>query len=467
MSSALARVGRPILFQICEWGIDFPALWAPALGNSWRIGNDIIPAWRSIFRTLNQAVPNTDFAGPGQWADLDMLYVGNGVFSLPEEQTHFSLWAILKSPLTIGAALKDDDTSISQASLEVLKQKDVIGFNQDALGVSASLKRRWSDEGYEVWSGPLSGNRTVVAVINWRNESRDLTLDLPDVGLQYAQVARNIWGKIVVRDVRTSYTAGVAGHGTILLELQGTLPSGLYPAKIFAKSTGQRSTFESIYAATTSANYELAITFSRPSTETVTITTSSGQTVSISGKSGRIALTAGSNTITIQHKTPIESIQITPPTGTYYANTVFNVTGSAKHTTCGSGCSPVGSKIGYLSPTSNAYTSISTTTAGSKYLAIDYINNEVAFSSSWGWGSNSRNLTVSVNDGAPVRLEVPLSGRHSELYSPGKGWWDTATLGVLTSGWKKGENKVVFGNEGGEDGFQTYAAGFVGVRVLD
>ncbi|KAF7171095.1 hypothetical protein CNMCM5623_003551 [Aspergillus felis] len=468
MSSALSRVGRPILFQICEWGIDFPALWAPALGNSWRIGNDIIPAWRTIFRTLNQAVPNTDFAGPGHWPDLDMLFVGNGVFSVPEEQTHFSLWAILKSPLTIGAALKDDVTSINQASLEVLKQKDVIGFNQDSLGVSASLKRRWSDEGYEVWSGPLSGNRTVVAVINWRNESRDLTLDLSDVGLQYAQVVRNIWGNTVASDVRTSYTATVAGHGTMLLELQGTVQSGLYPANVFANSTGgQKTTFQSVYAATTSANYMLAISFSRPSTETVTITTSSGQTVSTSGKSTQIALTAGSNTITIQHTTPIESIQITPPTGTYYANTVFNVTGSAQHTTCGSGCSPVGSKIGYLSPNSNAYTSIPATTPGSKYLAIDYINNDVAFSSTWGWGSNSRNLTVSVNDGAPVRLEVPLSGRHSELYSPGKGWWDTATLGVLTSGWKKGQNKVVFGNEGGQNGFQTYAADFVGVRVWD
>ncbi|GFG20310.1 probable alpha-galactosidase D [Aspergillus udagawae] len=468
MSSALSRVGRPILFQICEWGIDFPALWAPALGNSWRIGNDIIPAWRSIFRTLNQAVPNTDFARPGQWPDLDMLFVGNGVFSVPEEQTHFSLWAILKSPLIIGAALKDNVTSISQASLQVLKQKDVIRFNQDSLGVSASLKRRWSDEGYEVWSGPLSGNRTVVAVINWRNESRDLTLDLPDVGLQYAQVVRNIWSNTVVRDVRTSYTARVAGHGTMLLELQGTVQSGSYPAKIFAKSTGsQKTTFESVYAATTSANYTLAISFSRSSTETITITTSSGQTVSASGKLAKIALAAGSNTITIQHTTPIESIQITPPTGTYYANTVFNVTGSAQHTTCGSGCSPVGSKIGYLSPNSNAYASIPATTPGSKYLAIDYINNDVAFSSSWGWGSNSRNLTVSVNDGAPVRLEAPLSGRHSELFSPGKGWWDTATLGVLTSGWKKGENKVVFGNEGGEDGFQNYAADFVGVRVLD
>ncbi|RHZ44082.1 alpha-galactosidase D [Aspergillus thermomutatus] len=468
MSSALSRVNRPILFQICEWGIDFPALWAPELGHSWRIGNDIIPAWRSIFRTLNQAVPQTDFAGPGQWPDLDMLEVGNGVFSVPEEQTHFSLWAILKSPLIIGAALKDDVTSITQASLEVLKQEEVVGFNQDELGVSASLRRRWSDEGYEVWSGPLSGNRTVVAVINWRNESRELTLDLPDVGLQYAGVVRNIWGKTVVRDVRTSYSATVAGHGTMLLELQDTVPSGSYPARIFGKSTGsQTTTFESIYAATTSTNYTLTITFSRPSTETITITTSSGQTLAISSKSTRIALASGSNTITIRHTTPIESIQITPPTGTYYANTIFSVTGSAQHTTCASGCNPVGSKIGYLDPTSNAYTWISATTPGSKYLEIDYINNEVGFSSTWGWGSNSRNLTVSVNDGAPVRLEVPLSGRHSELYSPGKGWWDTATLGVLTSGWKRGENKVVIGNEGGEDGFQSYAADFVGVRVLD
>lgn len=107
MSNALAQTNRSILFQVCEWGIDFPALWAPSIGHTWRIGNDILPAWRSIFRTLNQAAPQTEFAGPGQWPDLDMLEVGNGVLTIPEEQTHFSLWAILKSPLTIGAALKD------------------------------------------------------------------------------------------------------------------------------------------------------------------------------------------------------------------------------------------------------------------------------------------------------------------------------------------------------------------------
>ena len=105
-------------------------------------------------------------------------------------------------------------------------------------------------------------------------------------------------------------------------------------------------------------------------------------------------------------------------------------------------------------------------TAGAKYLAIDYINNEVAFDSSWDWGSNSRNLTVSVNGNKPVRVEVPLSGQHSELFGPGKGWWDAATIGVLTGGWKDGDNDVVIGNEGGENGFTSYGPDFVGLRVL-
>ncbi|KAL4875432.1 glycoside hydrolase, partial [Aspergillus karnatakaensis] len=170
MSHHLQSQERPILFQVCEWGIDFPALWAPEIGHSWRIGNDITPHWRSIVRTLNQAVPQQEFVGKGQWADLDMLLVGTTaanseneggyVLSIPEEQTHFSLWSILKSPLTIGAELE----GIRGGSLEILTNADVVGFNQDALGVPAGLRRRWSDEGSEVWSGELQGGRVVAAV---------------------------------------------------------------------------------------------------------------------------------------------------------------------------------------------------------------------------------------------------------------------------------------------------------------
>jgi alpha-galactosidase len=167
-----------------------------------------------------------------------MLEVGNNVFTTPEEQTHFSMWAILKSPLVIGAALKDDLTQISGASLSVLSNKDVIAFNQDSLGQSASLRRRWTEQAYEVWSGPLSGGRTVVALINWANEARDLTLNLPDVGLQTAGTAKDIWKGKTVSNVKTSYSSSVEAHGVMLLELRDTTPAGVYPSSKFGIRNG-------------------------------------------------------------------------------------------------------------------------------------------------------------------------------------------------------------------------------------
>lgn len=238
MTQALGDQNKPVLFQICDWGVDFPVLWAPSLGHTWRIGNDIIPAWRAIYRTLNQVVPQTSFAGPGQWPDLDMLEVGNDIFTTPEEQTHFSMWAILKSPLVIGGALKDEWTAISDASLSILSNADVVGFNQDSLGRSAALRRRWSEEEYEVWSGPLSGDRTVAALINWADESRELTLDLPHVGIQYAHSVKDVWAGKKSTNVRTSYTSTVRPHGIMLLELENAIPAGSYPAKHFATSNG-------------------------------------------------------------------------------------------------------------------------------------------------------------------------------------------------------------------------------------
>ena len=238
MTSALASQSRSVLFQICDWGIDFPALWAPSQGNTWRIGNDIIPAWRAIYRTINQAVPNAPYAGPGAWPDLDMLEIGNGVLSAAEEQTHFSLWAILKSPLVIGGLLNDTFGSMGEDSLKVLMNEDVVGFNQDSMGVSAGLKRRWTEDEYEVWAGELSGGRIVAALVNWINETRTLGLDLPDVGVQSAGSLKDVWGEKTVENVKSRYEAEVKGHGVLLVELENITEAGTYPASLFGSKNG-------------------------------------------------------------------------------------------------------------------------------------------------------------------------------------------------------------------------------------
>ena len=182
-----------------------------------------------------------------------------------------------------------------------------------------------------------------------------------------------------------------------------------------------------------------------------------------------IPLSAGAdNEIVISALHPVKSIYVRPPPGTYYPCTYAEIYGQANLTTCGAEfCQPVGSKIGNLSPNSSA--SFSMTARGiqpgeksRKYVEIDYINNDISTAS-----SNSRNITVAVNDARPVRLTVPLTGRNSELFGPGLGWWDSSSLGLLLDGWQDGENRVAVGNVNGYKGLVAHGAEFVGMKLYD
>jgi alpha-galactosidase len=73
-------------------------------------------------------------------------------------------------------------------------------------------------------------------------------------------------------------------------------------------------------------------------------------------------------------------------------------------------------------------------------------------------------MTIAVN-GVTTRVELPLSGRSSELFGPGYGWEDTGVFGVLLGGWTDGNNNVVVGNVYGSTGLVNYGADFVGLSV--
>jgi len=60
-----------------------------------------------------------------------VLEVGNGGMTDAEYVAHFSLWAISKAPLLIGC----DVTNMSETTLAILTNSEVIAVNQDRLGV--------------------------------------------------------------------------------------------------------------------------------------------------------------------------------------------------------------------------------------------------------------------------------------------------------------------------------------------
>jgi alpha-galactosidase len=248
---------------------------------------------------------------------------------------------------------------------------------------------------------------------------------------------------------------------------------GMYKTSISASSVNKTSTtttFSHIYGATTSSGYTCVITFPSSTTAARSVTVN-GVSYSLAANaltlSATISLTASNtNTIVIVSSITPSSLTVTAPSATFYASTSFSLVGTSTRTTCSTGlCAPVGSKIGYLTSTGSASLSVtapSAAVAGSKHATLYFINNDIAIDSSWTTGTNTRNMTISVN-GVVTRVEVPLSGKSSELFSVGLGWQDTGLFDVLLPGWTTGTNTVVVSNTAG--GLVSYGADFVGLGV--
>ncbi|USP79453.1 carbohydrate-binding module family 35 protein [Curvularia clavata] len=210
MAAELDAVDREIQYYVCQWGIGTNVgEWAAEIGNTWRMSNDIYNAWRSIWRITNQIVPYFRHTTVGAFADMDMLIVGLRALSEEEERFHFGMWAINKSPLIMGAAL--DPKRLSQASIDIMTNKEVISINQDPLAKQARLVQRDTEGEWDIWLGELSGSRQILGIANWRNDSQTVQVDMNSLGIDSANV-RDVWAAKDLGTMSGSQSFDLAGH---------------------------------------------------------------------------------------------------------------------------------------------------------------------------------------------------------------------------------------------------------------
>jgi alpha-galactosidase len=175
MADALRQSGRDIVFSICEWGTAKPWLWAQNIGNLWRTTGDISDDFGTkkkahdwehpMLQLLDWNEPLWPFAGPGHWNDADMLEVGNGGMTPVEYRSHFSLWAMMASPLMAG----NDIAHMDDATKLILLNKEVIAIDQDKLGVQGHRVVKDGDK--EVWVKPLSGGGARASAVQPRRSA--------------------------------------------------------------------------------------------------------------------------------------------------------------------------------------------------------------------------------------------------------------------------------------------------------
>jgi hypothetical protein len=143
--------------------------------------------------------------------------VGGSGMTVNEARTHMSLWAMMASPLIVGA----DIPNMAKENLDVYLNRDVIAIDQDPLGMQAftvsSAGNHW------IFRKPLANGDLAVAFWNdttspWAEAAAMLAQLGLDAAASYS--AKDLWSKETSRVEGGTVTVGpVPEHGTALLRI--------------------------------------------------------------------------------------------------------------------------------------------------------------------------------------------------------------------------------------------------------
>lgn len=208
MSLALANSGRDILFSACSWGAEHTKHWIKETGaHMWRSTGDIFDTWESIKSIALSQIDAREYNGHGCFNDMDMLVVGmNGKgfvglkgCTVEEYRLHFSLWALMGSPLMIGCDIRnmDEDTK------SILLNKKVIEINQDP---SATQPYLVTSERFTVNNARTPSDPLFVSETNWYKDLCVLAkiLSNGDIAIgffNFSDSTSNVWHSILLPDM--------------------------------------------------------------------------------------------------------------------------------------------------------------------------------------------------------------------------------------------------------------------------
>ncbi len=210
-----AATGEDKIYNICCWG--FPGAWAVDCADSWRTGGDISNNFDSVLYQIDNIKSLAKYNGPGHVNDLDMMQIGNGM-TYEEDKSHFAMWCMMSTPLMLGMDLN----AISQETLSIISNQELIAVNQDVASIQATVAKTYGS--VEAWTkdlGKVNSGKKAIAFLNRDNAEATVTVRFSELGLAGVQVIRDLWSH---EDIATgdAFTVTIPAHGTAVLTAEGT-----------------------------------------------------------------------------------------------------------------------------------------------------------------------------------------------------------------------------------------------------
>jgi len=228
LSAALNRTGRPIYLDFCPHAIadgqgtesKGKLMYAPP--NDWTLAqrraianqllveyDNTVDCWvckvgdmQGMIYNIDAMLQATDlsYSGPGMWNYADMLQMCDygkgrtpgGGMTLSEYRAHYSVWAVLASPLVLGSDLFTIEKEHPDC-LALLSNKDIIKVNQDPAALPprlvyqtppfGSLEATTVNITTQVFARPLSGDRLAVVLLNRASDTTTIAVSWAQLGL--------------------------------------------------------------------------------------------------------------------------------------------------------------------------------------------------------------------------------------------------------------------------------------------
>ena len=218
IGSIIRELNPSVVYNVCRW--QFPGNWVLGVADSWRVSPDIAESFGSVMAIVDSNVDLWRYSGPGHVNDMDILQVGRGM-TYEEDKTHFSMWCILNSPLIAG----NDLLTVTEETLSILKNEEVIALNQDPMVYQA---RKLADDGdLELWSKPLKSTingEVAIVLLNRSDKEASMSFDLKEVGISAADgyTFRDLWSKHdYPSSTEETRLFDIPAHGVVVLKATG------------------------------------------------------------------------------------------------------------------------------------------------------------------------------------------------------------------------------------------------------
>lgn len=193
--------------------------------NMWRITDDLWDQWGHIVNMFDRCKLWEGVSKEGCWPDCDMLPVGHiGIRSVEhgvtdrwtkltqeEQRTMMSLWCIFRSPLMVGAELRDND----EFTLDLLTNDEVLRM----IGHSYGAKEIARSTSNIFWTAKDEDGSTYVALFNLGNIPVHVECTLQTLGLTGRFSVRNLWDRSDCGETDWGVDGVVPTHGVQLFKL--------------------------------------------------------------------------------------------------------------------------------------------------------------------------------------------------------------------------------------------------------